>query len=141
MTQQAITDTITIELDWPATALWPNRARRLHWAQKAAAASTARLLAKLTTLQLVRATRADVRQVQSVTITFHPPTRRKFDLDGAYAACKAYQDGIVNDALGLDDSAIDAVVLRRGPVRRQGAVVVTLGSGDSGRKITEAVAL
>lgn len=125
MTQQQI----TIELGWPAQALWPNRARRLHWAVKAAAASAARSDAKITALQAVRTSGAYIREVSSITITFHPPTRRRVDMDNALSAMKSAIDGIVNDALGLDDSAIDAVILKRGQVRTGGAVVVQIGGG------------
>lgn len=38
-----------------------------------------------------------------VSLTFHPADKRRRDLDGCIASCKAYLDGLA-DALGVDDN-------------------------------------
>jgi crossover junction endodeoxyribonuclease RusA len=60
-----------------------------------------------------------------VCIMFHPPDRRRRDLDNCYSMCKAYQDGIFR-ALGMDDSCIEMVELRFGKPKPQGEVVFTI---------------
>lgn len=60
-----------------------------------------------------------------LTLTFHPPDKRKRDLDNLYATFKAYQDGIFL-ALGMDDYLIERVILQRGNVIRGGCVTVEL---------------
>lgn len=58
--------------------------------------------------------------------TFCYPTNARRDRDNLLAACKAYQDGIA-DALGIDDTIFEPIVLRRGDVLRGGKVIVTIG--------------
>lgn len=60
-----------------------------------------------------------------LTLTFYPPDRRKRDLDNLYATFKAYQDGIF-EALGVDDSKIERVILERGNPLPDGQVIVDI---------------
>lgn len=58
-------------------------------------------------------------------LTFYPPDRRKRDLDNLYATFKAYQDGMF-EALGVDDSRIERVILERGNPIPGGQVFVDI---------------
>lgn len=60
-----------------------------------------------------------------VTFTFHPPDRRKRDLQNAYGATKALCDGVA-DAILVDDSKWCPVILKWGEVRKPGLIVVEL---------------
>jgi len=60
-----------------------------------------------------------------IKITFCPPDKRRRDLDNLYATFKPYQDGIF-EALTLDDSLIDRVILQRGEMVKDGYVIVEL---------------
>lgn len=60
-----------------------------------------------------------------IKITFCPPDKRRRDLDNLYATFKAYQDGIF-EALSMDDSLIDRVILQRGDMVKDGYVIVEL---------------
>jgi len=60
-----------------------------------------------------------------IKITFCPPDKRRRDLDNLYATFKPYQDGIF-EALSLDDSLIDRVILQRGEMVKDGYVIVEL---------------
>lgn len=60
-----------------------------------------------------------------LTLTFCPPDKRKRDLDNLYASFKAYQDGMM-ELLGVDDSRIDRVTLKRGAVVAEGKVIVEI---------------
>jgi crossover junction endodeoxyribonuclease RusA len=114
----------TILLPWPPTELWPNRSRRLHWSVRS---------------RVVKAYRADcgwiVRHAEPdmpdegpipIRITFCPPTRRSFDLDGALSAIKPGIDGIA-DATHTNDARY-TFVLERGHVQKGGVVEVRIGA-------------
>ncbi len=60
-----------------------------------------------------------------LTLVFYPPDKRKRDLDNLYATFKTYQDGMF-EALGVDDSRIDCVILRRGAPVPDGKVWVEI---------------
>jgi len=60
-----------------------------------------------------------------IKITFCPPDKRRRDLDNLYATFKPYQDGIF-EALAMDDSLIDRVILQRGETVKDGYVIVEL---------------
>lgn len=60
-----------------------------------------------------------------IKITFCPPDKRRRDLDNLYATFKPYQDGIF-EALAMDDSLIDRVILQRGEMVKDGYVIVEL---------------
>lgn len=88
-----------ITLPWPPKELSPNA--RMHWARLAKAKKAYRAAcawqAKAQGAQPITADRLHL------TLTFHAPTRRSFDLDNALARCKAGLDGLC-DVLGVDDS-------------------------------------
>lgn len=58
-------------------------------------------------------------------IVFHPPTRRRFDLDGLLGRCKPMLDGLAQ-ALGVDDYRF-ALTLRRAEPIKGGRVTITIG--------------
>ena len=60
----------------------------------------------------------------SVTLTFHPPNKRRRDQDGMLAALKASLDG-VSDGLMVDDHLFDLTPNFREPVKG-GKVVVEI---------------
>lgn len=90
--------TYAIDLPWPDKDLSQNA--RVHWSRRAKAVKAARTAASW----LVRAgipRRPDWKAV-ALSVVFHPPSRRRFDLDGLIGRMKALQDGIA-DAIGIDD--------------------------------------
>jgi Holliday junction resolvase RusA-like endonuclease len=56
--------------------------------------------------------------------TFHPPDRRRRDLDNLLASCKPMIDGIA-DTIGRDDSTWQ-IELRKAEIRKGGAVRIEL---------------
>lgn len=64
----------------------------------------------------------------NVTITFCEPDKRRRDMDGMLSQTKNMLDGIA-DAIGVDDHLWN-LALRRGKVRKGGAVVVEINTGD-----------
>ena len=89
---------IRITLPWPPRSLSPNA--RLHWAQLAKAKKVYREACAWTAKgQGAKPMQADKLHL---TLTFHAPSRREYDLDNALARMKAGLDGLA-DVLGVDD--------------------------------------
>jgi crossover junction endodeoxyribonuclease RusA len=118
---------LTITLPWPATELWPNRNTGRHWTYKSDAVATSRMDAKIETSKVLRKS-VDLSRLTTLAVVFifQPPTRRRYDLENVYSAMKGYQDGIA-DALGVDDSCFEPVILKRGEPHKGGQVVVMIG--------------
>jgi len=109
-----------IVLPWPPKVLSPNA--RVHFRVKAGAVKayreTAYWLAKATPLAVPAEGGIALR------LDFHPPDRRRRDLDNMLAAIKAGIDGIAQ-AHGVDDARFGFWLSREAPVKG-GAVVVTV---------------
>ena len=58
-----------------------------------------------------------------VTVTFHPPSLRRYDLDNALARCKQGLDAVA-EAIGVDDDMWLSVRLVRGDKIKGGLIVV-----------------
>lgn len=91
--------TIELTLPWPPSELSPNA--RTHWA-KLAKAKRAYRAACAWTAKEQGAGRLHADSLH-LTLTFHAPTRRAYDLDNALARLKSGLDGLA-DVLGVDDS-------------------------------------
>lgn len=90
---------LEITLPWPPKELSPNS--RQHWAKLAKAKRLYRHACAITAIsQGAKRIAADGLHL---TITFYPPTRRAFDLDGLLSRMKSGLDGLA-DVLGVDDS-------------------------------------
>lgn len=103
---------VTLEFPWPPKELSPNA--RLHWAKLAKAKKEYRAdcatLARHQGAQKVEAT------LVLVKLTFHAPTRAKYDLDNALARMKSGLDGLA-DVLGVDDCFWSYAMYRGEPVK------------------------
>lgn len=122
-TTQGATTKITVNLPWPHKDLSPNA--RGHWAKKAGATKKARMDAFIAGLDAgLRNVAADA---VSITTTFFPPTRARYDDDNLQARCKAYFDGL-SDALRIDDRHFSHAPVRRGEVRKNGLVQIEVSA-------------
>lgn len=109
-----------ITFPWPPSELNPNRLSRLHWTQKSKAKNAHRAVC---TACLLEAGVGHMDQNSAhVTLTFHPPDRRRRDLDNMLASCKTLLDTVA-DHIGIDDSQW-SLEIHRGEVRKGGAVIV-----------------
>jgi crossover junction endodeoxyribonuclease RusA len=113
---------ITVILPWPNRKLSPNA--RIHWAASAKQKTYERYTAKM--LTFAAGGGALPGGDLQLEITFCPPRRGRWDRDNALASLKAALDGVA-DALGIDDSRFDPVILRRGAYVKGGTVVVKIG--------------
>lgn len=91
---------ISISISWPAPALWQNR--RVHWSKRAASASLYRAEARVTTQCQLGFDYVRTSDSPRLTFRFHPPDKRRRDLQNMPATAKSAIDGIA-DALGCDD--------------------------------------
>lgn len=91
---------IAFALPWPPRTLHPNA--RAHWGDKTVATKAARIEAWAEAIKAGAATLRGHTGRLKVHLCFHPPDRRRRDLDGCFASMKAALDGI-SDATGIDD--------------------------------------
>ncbi len=117
---------VTLSLPWPAAELSPNG--RSHFMAKATVVKAARLTAYALCAENCVKTQAREPEPLRIVLTFRPPNKRHFDLDGLITRCKAYQDGVF-DYLGLNDNLIVSLEARRGDVVKGGEVTITV-EGD-----------
>ena len=118
-----MTDRVLIRLDWPPRALWPNVKDKAHWRDTA----KAKKAAKNSAFWQMQGQRHAIRDCEHrhLTLTFYPPTNRKFDLDNAFAAMKAQLDA-VRDLWGVDDCEW-TFTLERGEKTKGGCVLIEIG--------------
>ena len=112
-----------IKLPWINPQLSPNA--RIHWAHKAKLIKADRNFSHF----MAEAEKRRVNWVAPegnipVKITFHPPDKRRRDLDNAIASMKGATDGIAQ-ALGVDDSVF-VPTYKFGDVVKGGRVTVEL---------------
>lgn len=110
-----------IELPWPPKELSPNA--RVHFRTKAAAAKAYRETAYW------RAHGSDAPKLPieggiGVRFDFHPPDKRRRDLDNMLASIKSGVDGIA-DAWGVDDQRFGFWLSREEPVKG-GKIIVSI---------------
>lgn len=93
-----------LRLSWPVPALWQNS--RHHWRSQRKAAREYR------TEAWARALEQTIGRIETdrprLVFSFHPPDRRRRDLQNMPATMKAAIDGIA-DAMGCDDSGFRCV--------------------------------
>ncbi len=111
---------MTLTLPWIDSRLLPNR--KLHWTVKRRATSEARETAWAIATDWKHG--IDGRPCEkrihtplkgcTAVVTFHPPDRRRRDLDNLLRACKPFWDGIVDAGILEDDSCVQLISVRRG---------------------------
>lgn len=107
---------------WPNSKLNPNR--NTFWRAKAKIKADARsdafYLTK--TYPIPNFEENDIH----LRITFHPPTKRKYDVDNALAALKSTLDGIA-DAWGVNDRRFRPITIEMSDtVVRDGKVIIKI---------------
>lgn len=109
-----------IELPWPHRDLSPNA--RVHFRAKAAATKAYREQAYWLTKasDLIAPDEGNI----ALRIDFHPPDKRRRDLDNMLASIKGGIDGIA-DGLGVNDQRFGFWLSREAPVKG-GRVVVSI---------------
>lgn len=65
----------------------------------------------------------------SLSLIFHAPTNRAYDLDNALARMKASLDGVA-DAIGVDDSKWEIKIAKGPKSEKGGHVDVSINTGE-----------
>jgi len=107
-----MTHVALIRVSWPNRDLSPNA--RVHWSRKSRAGRAHK--AEAHAYALVHGVRKCGSSDPRVSLTFHPPDKRKRDLDNLVASMKYALDG-VSEAWGVDDSRWKLAVERGDPVK------------------------
>lgn len=113
---------VTLDLPFPAKALWPNG--RAHWGTRRREVAKHRAWAK-TAAMATGAYYAGWPTRFAIALTVHPKTANRVDADNCIAASKAYLDGIA-DAMGVDDQCFDAPTVTFGEPIKGGAFKITV---------------
>lgn len=114
---------VLLNLPWPPTATSPNASGQGKWRQKAKAARSYK--EECGWICRERGVRPIGAAAVSVTLTFCPPSRRKFDLDNALARAKQGLDAVA-EAIGVDDSRWQRLTLDRGEACKDGGIIVLI---------------
>jgi crossover junction endodeoxyribonuclease RusA len=115
-----------IDLPWPPQETHPNC--RKHWAVKMRAVRNYRRNCHVATMvQMQSKSHAVPAGDLQLTLTFHPKTNRKRDIDNLIAQMKAGLDGVA-DALKIDDSRFRKVAGTIGEQLSPGKVEVEIES-------------
>jgi len=112
-----MTARVTLTFSWPIDT---SLNARLHWAKRKQA-NDVNFLDGWASARQARMTMPSGEYM--LIYWFHPPDKRKRDLDNMLARMKKHQDGMF-DAWGLDDSCIRRVILEWGEVEKPGRVVI-----------------
>jgi len=115
-----------IDLPWPPQETHPNC--RKHWAVKMRAVRSYRRNCHVATMVQLQSKSQSVPSGDlQLTLTFHPKTNRKRDIDNLIAQMKAGLDGVA-DALKIDDSRFRKVAGIIGEQLSPGKVEVEIES-------------
>lgn len=108
-------------LPWPDKVLSPNA--RKHWTVVA----KAKKKAKNDTYYAVLEQGIGKIEAESIVVrySFFPPNRHHYDTDNLVSRMKAAGDGIAL-AIGIDDSKWQLEIAPRGPIEKNGMVMVQL---------------
>lgn len=118
---------VAVTLGFPNPKLNPNQSKGMHWAATSALRKKAHLEGFYATRQAAQAAKwSPVKGDVPVRITFDLPDRRRRDRDNLVAAMKCSLDGVA-EALGIDDSQFEPIIISRRIGRAPGAVHVEVG--------------
>ncbi|WP_039788592.1 hypothetical protein [Herbaspirillum huttiense] len=118
---------VAVTLPFPDKRLNPNNANGMHWAATSGLRKKAHLEGFVLARQEARSVAwSPVKGDVPLRITFELPDRRPRDRDNLLAAMKAGLDGVA-EALGVDDSQFEPVLLTRRYGRKPGAVHIEIG--------------
>lgn len=117
---------VSVELPWPPRELSPNA--RIHYLAKSRVTKAYREQAYWLSMAArgLGESPGDDGPIL-LAFTFHPPDRRRRDLDTMLSSVKAGIDGIA-DALGVNDVRFEYALKRAEPVKN-GRVVIVIGEG------------
>ena len=115
-----------ITLEWFDKRLNPNM--KTHWRKVHKLRSEQKLLAQLAALGAAcRHGPPEKKDRYPLKITFHPPCRRRRDVDNCIAAIKGALDGVAQ-AWGVDDKQFRPIEADFGEICKLGKITIEVGT-------------
>ncbi len=123
-------NSLTLTLPWPDRRLSPNA--RLNWQAKLGAKQQARNVGKFAALMELDG--KDLPEWMDgelcMSLTIHPPSRRRMDQDNLLASLKSTLDGVMQ-GFAIDDSQIKRTVIEWGELIKGGQIALRLSCKDN----------
>lgn len=117
-----------IELKFPDSELFPNRAKGRHWAATYEHKTRERHEAYILTKQAKNKAKWEWNQKPlEIHLTFEMPDKRHRDIDNCLAASKSALDGVA-EALGVDDKFFNPICIFREQGEKPGKLIVEIWS-------------
>lgn len=120
---QIVSAEIMIKLPWPSPILSPNN--HSHWTRKAKAKAAFREECKWIGLKPPLPQDIHMGLNIPLMLIFHPPSKRKYDIDNLLASMKSGLDGLA-DAWAVNDTRFRPITIDFGDVRKGGEVIVSI---------------
>jgi crossover junction endodeoxyribonuclease RusA len=115
---------LTVELDFPAPELFPNRSKGRHWTALYSLKIAARDAAHWQTMACKPLPKFTGKELM-LTITFEMPDKRHRDTDNCLAAAKSALDGVAS-ALAVDDRRFNPLKIYRKHGKPPGKMIVQI---------------
>lgn len=113
-----------IELDFPPSELFPNRAKGTHWGKLYKLRSDYREGSTWLAKHQIKNWKHQGGNIK-LTITFQMPDKRKRDADNCLAAAKGALDGLA-DALFVNDQLFQPIMIYREAGEKPGKLIVDI---------------
>ena len=115
---------LRVELDFPPSELFPNKAKGTHWGKLYKIRSDYREGSTWLAKHQIKGWKHHGGQIK-LTITFEMPDKRKRDADNCLAAAKGALDGLA-DALFVNDQLFQPILIYRQEGAKPGRLIVEI---------------
>jgi crossover junction endodeoxyribonuclease RusA len=115
---------VRIELDFPPSELFPNRAKGVHWGKLYKLRSDYRENSTWLAKHQINGWKHQGGNIK-LTLTFEMPDKRKRDADNCLAAAKGALDGLA-DALFVNDQLFQPILIYRQEGKKPGKLIVDI---------------
>jgi crossover junction endodeoxyribonuclease RusA len=122
LSNECKTSVLRVELDFPPSELFPNKAKGTHWGKLYKIRSDYREGSTWLAKHQIKGWKHLGGQIK-LTITFDMPDKRKRDADNCLAAAKGALDGLA-DALMVNDQLFQPILIYRQAGEKLGKLIV-----------------
>lgn len=124
LSKECKTSVLRVELDFPPSELFPNKAKGTHWGKLYKIRSDYREGSTWLAKHQIKGWKHHGGQIK-LTITFDMPDKRKRDADNCLAAAKGALDGLA-DALFVNDQLFQPILIYRQEGTKPGRLIVEI---------------
>ena len=122
LSNECKTSVLRVELDFPPSELFPNKAKGTHWGKLYKIRSDYREGSTWLAKHQLKGWKHEGGNIK-LTITFEMPDKRKRDADNCLAAAKGALDGLA-DALFVNDQLFQPIMIYRQEGKKPGKLIV-----------------